>query len=114
MSVFAVARDRCNPRVVHRVSGWPRYDLRRAALADVVCAIAGVLIARPGAILGDLFTRFAIRKRLAPPDEAAKYAGHTRRRLEGQTRPDRLWQVSGQSGLSWEESAHRVLTDRRR
>ena len=32
-------------RVVRRVSGWARYYLRRAALADVVCAIVGVLIA---------------------------------------------------------------------
>jgi hypothetical protein len=126
MSRVAVACGRYDPRVVRAVLGWPRYYLRRAALADVVCAIVGVLIvarlrfgddvtgtyvalslalavlwiralfsyttnlglgpgyvlvARPGATVPDLVTRFAIRKRLAPPDEAATYADRTRRRL---------------------------------
>ena len=114
-------------RIVRAVLGWPRYYLRRAALADVVCAIVGVLIvarlrfgddvtgtyvalslvsavlwiralfsyttdlglspgyvlvARPSATatVPDLVTRFVIRKRLAPPDEAAKHADRTRRR----------------------------------
>ncbi len=126
MFVFAVARGRYDPQIVRRVSGWTRYYLRGAALADVVCAIVGVLIVarlrfgddvtgtyvalslvlavlwnralfsyttnlglspgymllvRPSATVPDLVTRFAIRKRLAPPDEAAKYADRTRRPL---------------------------------
>jgi hypothetical protein len=126
MSRFAVARGRYDPRIVRAVLGWPRCYLRRAALADVVCAIVGlliaarlrfgddvrgtyvvlslalamlwirvlfsyttnlrlspgyVLVARPSATVPDLVTRFAIRKRLAPPDEAATYADRTRRRL---------------------------------
>ena len=126
MSGFVVARGRYDPRIVRAVLGWPRYYLRRAALADVVCAIVGVLIvarlrfgddatgtyvalslalamlgirvlfsyttnlglspgyvlvARPSATVPDLVTRFVIRKRLAPPDEAAKHADRTRRRL---------------------------------
>ena len=96
MSVFAVARGRYDPQVVRRVSGGARYCLRRAPLADVACAIAGllvsytinlglspgyVLVARPSATVPDLVTRFAIRTRLAPPDEAATYADRTRRRL---------------------------------
>jgi exopolysaccharide biosynthesis polyprenyl glycosylphosphotransferase len=45
MSGFAVARGRYDPRVVRRVSGWARYYLRRAALADFGCAILGVFAA---------------------------------------------------------------------
>jgi exopolysaccharide biosynthesis polyprenyl glycosylphosphotransferase len=45
MSGFAVARGRYDPRVVRRVSGWERYYLRRAALADFACAIMGVFAA---------------------------------------------------------------------
>jgi hypothetical protein len=126
MFVFAGARGRDDPRVVLQILGWPRYYLHRAALADVVCATVGlliaawlrfgndvtrtyvalslalavlwiralfsyttnpglspgyVLVARPSATVPDLVTRFAIRKRLAPPDEAATYADRTRRRL---------------------------------
>lgn len=125
MFVFAVARDRYDPQVVRRLTSWARYYLRRAAQADVVCAIVGllvvarlrfgdvtgtygalslalavlliraffshatnlqlspgyVLVARASATVPDLVTRFAIRKRLAPPDEAAEYVGRTRRRL---------------------------------
>jgi hypothetical protein len=40
-----------------------------------------VLVARPSATVPDLVNRFATRKRLAPPDEAAEYADRTRRRL---------------------------------
>jgi hypothetical protein len=126
MFVFAFACDRYDPRVIRRLSGWARYCLRRAAQADVVCAIVGllmmarlrfgddvtgthvalslalavlligalfsyatnlglspgyVLVARPSATVPDLVARFAFRKRLAPPDEAAEYADRTRRRL---------------------------------
>jgi exopolysaccharide biosynthesis polyprenyl glycosylphosphotransferase len=45
MSGFAVARGRYDPQVVRRVSGWARYYLRRAALADFGCAILGVFVA---------------------------------------------------------------------
>ena len=45
MSGFAVARGRYDPQVVRRVSGWARYYLRRAALADFGCAIVGVFVA---------------------------------------------------------------------
>ena len=86
MSGFAVARDRYDPRIVWDVSGWPGYCLGRAAPADVVRATMGAfsarrVIARPRVIVLDLITRFTLRNRLAPPDEAAKYADHARRRL---------------------------------
>jgi exopolysaccharide biosynthesis polyprenyl glycosylphosphotransferase len=42
MSGFAVARGRFDPQLARRVSGWERYYLRRAALADFGCAIVGV------------------------------------------------------------------------
>ena len=45
MSGFAVARGRYDPQVVRRASGWERYYLRRAALADFGCAILGVFAA---------------------------------------------------------------------
>jgi exopolysaccharide biosynthesis polyprenyl glycosylphosphotransferase len=45
MSGFAVARGRYDPQLARRVSGWERYYLRRAALADFVCAIIGVFAA---------------------------------------------------------------------
>jgi exopolysaccharide biosynthesis polyprenyl glycosylphosphotransferase len=45
MSGFAVARGRYDPQVARRVSGWARYYLRRAALADFCCAIVGVFVA---------------------------------------------------------------------
>ena len=45
MSGFAVARGRYDPQVAWRASGWERYYLRRAALADFGCAILGVLAA---------------------------------------------------------------------
>ena len=45
MSGFAVARGRYDPQVARRVSGWERYYLRRAALADFACAIMGVFAA---------------------------------------------------------------------
>ena len=45
MSGFAVARGRSDPQVARRASGWERYYLRRAALADFGCAIVGVFAA---------------------------------------------------------------------
>src|SRR5580693_6140140 len=45
MSGFAVTRGRYDPQVVRSVSGWTRYYLRRAALADFGCAILGVFAA---------------------------------------------------------------------
>jgi exopolysaccharide biosynthesis polyprenyl glycosylphosphotransferase len=45
MSGFAVARGRYDPQVARRASGWERYYLRRAALADFGCAILGVFAA---------------------------------------------------------------------
>jgi exopolysaccharide biosynthesis polyprenyl glycosylphosphotransferase len=45
MSGFAVARGRYDPQVAGRVSGWTKYYLRRAALADFGCAILGVFAA---------------------------------------------------------------------
>jgi exopolysaccharide biosynthesis polyprenyl glycosylphosphotransferase len=45
MSGFAVARGRYEPRVAQRVSGWERYYLRKAVLADFGCAIIGVFAA---------------------------------------------------------------------
>jgi exopolysaccharide biosynthesis polyprenyl glycosylphosphotransferase len=45
MSGFAVARGRYDRQIIRRVSGWERYYLRRAALADFGCAILGVFAA---------------------------------------------------------------------
>ena len=116
MSGFAVARDRYDPRIVWDVSGWPRFYLRIAALADVVRAtmgalIAGRIITRPRAIMLDLLlTRFALRNWPAPPDEAAKYAGHARCRLAPKPRLTGAGWPPGNQKMSWEKSARRVLT----
>ena len=45
MSGFAVARRRYDSQIDRRGSGWERYYLRRAAPADVACAIVGVFAA---------------------------------------------------------------------
>ena len=45
MSGFAVARGRYEPGVAQRASGWQRYYLRKAVLADFGCAIVGVFAA---------------------------------------------------------------------
>jgi exopolysaccharide biosynthesis polyprenyl glycosylphosphotransferase len=51
--------------------------------------------------LGDMSL---VGPRPALPDEAAKYADHVRRRLVVKPGLTGLWQVSGRSDLSWEES----------
>jgi exopolysaccharide biosynthesis polyprenyl glycosylphosphotransferase len=45
MSGFVVARRRYDSQIARRDSGWERYYLRRAAPADVACAIVGVFAA---------------------------------------------------------------------
>jgi exopolysaccharide biosynthesis polyprenyl glycosylphosphotransferase len=45
MSGFVVARGRYEPGVAQRASGWERYYLRKAVLADFGCAIIGVFAA---------------------------------------------------------------------
>lgn len=45
MSGFTVARDRHDRRADRRASGWAGNYLRKAALVDFGCAIAGVLVA---------------------------------------------------------------------
>ena len=55
MSGFAVARGRYEPGVARRASGWERYYLRKAVLADFGCATMGVSAAAQ-------ITRFTIRK----------------------------------------------------
>jgi len=52
-------------------------------------------------LLGDMSL---VGPRPALPDEAAKYADHVRRRLVVKPGLTGLWQVSGRSDLSWEES----------
>jgi exopolysaccharide biosynthesis polyprenyl glycosylphosphotransferase len=52
-------------------------------------------------LLGDMSL---VGPRPALPDEAAKYADHVRRRLVVKPGLTGLWQVSGRSDLSWDES----------
>jgi exopolysaccharide biosynthesis polyprenyl glycosylphosphotransferase len=52
-------------------------------------------------LLGDMSL---VGPRPALPDEAAEYADHVRRRLVVKPGLTGLWQVSGRSDLSWEES----------
>jgi exopolysaccharide biosynthesis polyprenyl glycosylphosphotransferase len=52
-------------------------------------------------LLGDMSL---VGPRPALPDEAARYADHVRRRLVVKPGLTGLWQVSGRSDLSWEES----------
>jgi exopolysaccharide biosynthesis polyprenyl glycosylphosphotransferase len=52
-------------------------------------------------LLGDMSL---VGPRPALPDEAAQYADHARRRLAVKPGLTGLWQVSGRSDLSWEES----------
>lgn len=54
MSGFAVARNRYDRQVFRRTSGWERYYLRRAALADFGCAILGVFAAAQLRFGGDV------------------------------------------------------------
>jgi hypothetical protein len=42
---FGIASDRHDRRTARGVFSWPKNYLRRAALADFVCAIAGVFVA---------------------------------------------------------------------
>ena len=119
MSVFAVARDRYDPRIVWDVSGWPGYYLGRAAPADVVRATMGAfiarrVIARPRVIVLDLLARFALRNRLARPDEAAKYADHAGRRLALTPGLTGSGGSAGNRICPGEKSARRSLAERRR
>lgn len=45
MSGFAVARNRHDREAARRLSSWARNYLRRAALADLRCAIVGLFVA---------------------------------------------------------------------
>jgi hypothetical protein len=94
MFVFAVACDRYDQQVVRRLSGWAgpyvAVSLALAVLsiralvsyaANLGLSPGYALVAQPGATGPDLVTRFAIRRWSTPPDEAAEYAGRTRRRL---------------------------------
>ena len=120
MSGFAVP----DARYDRQVSGWARDYLRKAQLLASDNS-DGVLFkprkaARVTAVGADLrrwlvdepSQRFNVflglislmGPRPAVPDEVAKYAGHVRRRLVVKPGLTGLWQVSGPSKLSWEES----------
>ena len=120
MSGFAVP----DARYDRQVSGWARDYLRKAQLLASDNS-DGVLfkphndprVTAVGAYLrhwlvDELPQRFnvflglisLVGPRSAVPDEVAKYAGHVRRRLVVKPGLTSLWQVSGPSNLSREES----------
>ena len=66
ISGFAVARARLGRQAIRRTSGWARDYLRRAALADLGCAILGVCAAAQ-LQFGDDVTGTHIAPRLALP-----------------------------------------------
>ena len=104
MSGFVVARRRYDSQIARRVSGWERYYLRRAAPADIACAIRSLARAqscsgsatipaspqpgaRPGRRPRDELPQLSkvlpgdmppVEPLPALPDEAAKYVGHIR------------------------------------
>jgi exopolysaccharide biosynthesis polyprenyl glycosylphosphotransferase len=79
---------RDDPRIT-RVGGW----LRRWSL-DELPQLVNVLV-------GDMSL---VGPRPALPQEAAQYGDHVRRRLAVKPGLTGLWQVSGRSDLSWDES----------
>jgi lipopolysaccharide/colanic/teichoic acid biosynthesis glycosyltransferase len=83
--LFKMRRD---PRIT-AVGGW----LRKWSL-DELPQLFNVM-------LGEMSL---VGPRPALPDEAARYAEHVRRRLVVRPGLTGLWQVSGRSDLSWEES----------
>jgi hypothetical protein len=66
MSGFVVARRQYDSQIVWRVSGWERYYLRRAAPADVACAVVGVF-ATVQLRFGNNVTGTYMALSLAPP-----------------------------------------------
>jgi hypothetical protein len=86
MSGFVVVRDRYDGRAIRRASGWTRDYLRRAALADLGCAILGVFAAAQ--------LRFC--RNVTGTCIALSLAVRKRLRLTG------LWRVTGRSGVSQE------------
>jgi exopolysaccharide biosynthesis polyprenyl glycosylphosphotransferase len=83
--LFKMRRD---PRVT-RVGGW----LRRWSLDELPQLL--------NVVLGDMSL---VGPRPALPQEAALYGDHVRRRLAVKPGITGLWQVSGRSDLTWEES----------
>ncbi len=125
MSGFAVP----DARYDRQVSGWARDYLRKAQLLasdnfdgvlfkprkDPRVTAVGAYLRRW--LVDELPQRFnvflglisLVGPRPAVPDEVAKYAGHVRRRLVVKPGLTGLWQVSGPSNLSWEESVRLAL-----
>lgn len=125
MSNSAVARGRYDYRVNRRASGWARDYLRKAVPAALACAVVGVFAAAKvrfgndvtgiyitlslalavlwlvNGFLGDMSL---VAPQPALADDAAKHAGHVRRRLVVKLGLTGLWQVSARSELSLEES----------
>jgi hypothetical protein len=93
VSGFAVARDRPDRQAIRRASSWARDYLRRAALADLGCAIVGVFAAQ---------LRFC--RNVTGTCIALSLAVRTLLRLTG------FWQVSVRSDVSQEESARLDLS----
>jgi exopolysaccharide biosynthesis polyprenyl glycosylphosphotransferase len=83
--LFKIRRD---PRITKMGAGLRRWRI------DKLPQLLNVF-------LGDMSL---VGPRPALPDEAAKYADHVRRRLVVKPGLTGLWQVSGRSDLSWDES----------